>query len=143
MVRISRSWLSCGTMVWSTFQRTRRHFGTPDVMTTDGGPEFRGDFSQSGGYAGILQVDRRRRRTLSEREVRETREDLSRTSWQRDSKRKSCSRPMCWEDLLADEEIGEDSPQEFPHELLTDDPVDEVGLQELKPTPQRRPSDKA
>ena len=27
-----------------------------DVMITDGGPEFRGDFVQSGEYAGILQV---------------------------------------------------------------------------------------
>ena len=44
-------------MVWSTFQRSwRRYFGTPDVMITDGGPEFRGDFAQSGEYAGILQV---------------------------------------------------------------------------------------
>ena len=42
-------------LVWSTFQR-RRYFGTPDVMITDGGPEFRGDFAQSGEYAGILQV---------------------------------------------------------------------------------------
>ena len=25
-------------------------------MITDGGPEFRGDFAQSGEYAGILQV---------------------------------------------------------------------------------------
>ena len=39
-------------MVWSTFQRSwRRYFGTPDVMITDGGPEFRGDFAQSGEYA--------------------------------------------------------------------------------------------
>ena len=44
-------------MVWSTFQRSwRRYFGTPDVMITDGGPEFRGDFAQSGEYAGFLQV---------------------------------------------------------------------------------------
>ena len=44
-------------MVWSTFQRSwRRYFGTPDVMITDGGPEFRGDFAQSGKYAGILEV---------------------------------------------------------------------------------------
>ena len=36
-------------MVWSTFQPSwRRCFGTPDVMITDGGPEFRGDFAQSG-----------------------------------------------------------------------------------------------
>ena len=37
-------------LVWSTFQRSWR------VMITDGGPEFRGDFAQSGEYAGILQV---------------------------------------------------------------------------------------
>ena len=44
-------------MVWSTFQRSwRRYLGTPDVLITDGGPEFRGDFAQSGEYAGILQV---------------------------------------------------------------------------------------
>ena len=35
-------------MVWFTFQRSwRRFFGTPDVMVTDGGPKFRGDFAQS------------------------------------------------------------------------------------------------
>ena len=44
-------------MVWFTFQRSlRRYFGTPDVMITNGGPEFRGDFAHSGEYAGILQV---------------------------------------------------------------------------------------
>ena len=44
-------------LVWTTFQRSWRcYFGTPDVMITDGGLEFRGDFTQSGEYAGILQV---------------------------------------------------------------------------------------
>ena len=44
-------------LVWFTFQRSwRRYFGTPEVMITDGGPEIRGDFGQSGEYAGILQV---------------------------------------------------------------------------------------
>ena len=43
--------------VWSTFQRSWwKYFGTPDVRITDSGPEFRGDFAQSGEYAGILQV---------------------------------------------------------------------------------------
>ena len=53
-------------MVWSTFQRSwRRYFGTPDVIT-DGGAEFRGDFAQSGEYAGILRVIVDGRRTLAE-----------------------------------------------------------------------------
>ena len=48
---------STAAMVWSTFQRSwRRYFGTPDVMINDGGPEFRGDFAQSGKYAGTLQI---------------------------------------------------------------------------------------
>ena len=57
MARISRSLPSCAAMVWSIFQRSwRRYFSTPDVMITDGGPEFPGDFVHSEKYAGILQV---------------------------------------------------------------------------------------
>ena len=38
---------STSAEVWSTFQRSwRRYFGTPDVMITDGGLEFRGDFAR-------------------------------------------------------------------------------------------------
>ena len=44
-------------VVWSTFQRSwRRYFGTPHDIITDGGAECRGDFAQSGEYAGILQM---------------------------------------------------------------------------------------
>ena len=54
-------------LVWSTFQRSWRHyFGTPDVMSTDGGPEFRGDLAQSGEHAGIFAGSRRRGRALAE-----------------------------------------------------------------------------
>ena len=54
---ISRSLPSCAAMVWSIFQRSWcRYFSSPDVMITDGGPEFRGDFVHSEKYAGILQV---------------------------------------------------------------------------------------
>ena len=53
-------------MVWSTFQRSWwRYFGTPDVMI-DGGPEFRGDFAQSGVYARNSTGNCRRRCTLAE-----------------------------------------------------------------------------
>ena len=53
-------------MVWSTFQRSwRRFFGTPDVMITDGGPEFRGDFAQSGRVCWHSTGNCRRRCTLA------------------------------------------------------------------------------
>ena len=54
-------------MAWSTFQRSwRRYFGTPDVMITDGGPEFRGDFASILSLIEHSTCDCRRRCTLAE-----------------------------------------------------------------------------
>ena len=61
MTRISRMLPSCDKTGLPQLQwfgllcqvSWQRYFGTPHVRITDGGPEFRGDFAQSGEYAGI------------------------------------------------------------------------------------------
>ena len=134
-------------MVWSTFQRSwRRYFGTPDVMITDGGPEFPGDFAQSGEYAGIPQVivdaDAPWQNGKCERHGGLVKDLLAKGLE---------TEVVCTPDDLVDflAEIvslknrrgnrGGFTPYQvvigqnprFPHELLSDDAVDEVGMQEL------------
>ena len=127
-------------MVWSTFQRSwRRYLGTPDVMITDGGPEFRGDCAQSGEYAGIPQVivdadapwqNVKCERLLAkglETEVVFTPDDLEGLLAEIVSlKNRLGNRGGFTPYQLV---IGQ-NPR-VPHELLFDDAVDEVGMQEL------------
>ena len=134
-------------MVWSTFQRSwRRYFGTPDVMITDGGPEFRGDFAQSGEYAGILQVvvdaDAPWQNGKCERHGGLVKDLLA-----KGLETEVIFAPDDLEDLLAEivplrnrrGNRGGFTPYQLvigqnrrvPHELLSDDAVDEVGMQEL------------
>ena len=134
-------------MVWSTFQRSwRRYFGTPDVMITDGGPEFRGDFAQSGEYAGILQVvvdaDAPWQNGNCERHGGLVKDLLA-----KGLETEVVFTPDDLEDLLAEivslknrrGNRGGFTPYQLvigqnprvPHELLSDDAVDEVGMQEL------------
>ena len=135
------------SMVWSTFQRSwRRYFGTPDVMITDGGPEFRGDFAQSGEYAGILQVvvdaDAPWQNGKCERHGGLVKDLLA-----KGLETEVVFTPDDLEDLLAEivslknrrGNRGGFTPYQLvigqnprvPHELLSDDAVDEVGMQEL------------
>ena len=116
-------------MVWSTFQRSwRRYFGTPDVMITKGGPEFRGHFAQSGEYAGILQVvvdaDAPWQNGKCERHGGLVKDLLA-----KGLETGVVFTPDDLEDLLA--EIVSQNPR-VPHELLSDDAVDEAGMQELE-----------
>ena len=115
-------------------------------MITDGGPGFRGDFAQSGEYAGILQVivdadapwqngecerhgglDKDHLAKGLETEVVFTPDDLEGPLAEIVSlKNRRGNRGGFTPYQLV---IGQ-NPR-VPHELLTDDPVDEVGLQEL------------
>ena len=129
-------------MVWSTFQRSwRRYFGTPDATTTDGG-----DFAQSGEYAGILQVivdaDAPWQNGKCERYGGLVKDLLA-----KGLETEVVFTPDDLEDLLAEivslknrrGNRGRFAPYQLvigqnprvPHELLSDDPVDEVGLQKL------------
>ena len=133
--------------VWSTFQRSwRRYFATPNIMITDGGPQVRGDFAQSGEYAGILQVvvdaDAPWQNGKCERHGR-----LGKDLLAKGFETEVVFTPDDLEDLLAEIVslknrrgnrrgftpyqlvIGQNA--RVPHELLSDDAVDEVGMQEL------------
>ena len=106
-------------------------------MITDGGPEFRGDFAQSGEYAGILQV------IVDADAPWQNGKDLLAKGLETEV----VFTPDDLEDLLAEivslknrrGNRGGFTPYQLvigqnprvPHELLSDDPVDEVGLQEL------------
>ena len=141
----------------------RRYFGTPDVMITDGGPEFRGDFGQSGEYAGILQLivdaDAPWQNGKCERHGGLVKDLLA-----KGLETEVVFTPDDLEDLLAEivslknrrGNRGGFTPYQLvigqnprvPHELLSDDAVDEVGMQELAgtmptSTHQQKRSDKA
>ena len=119
---------------------------TPDVMITDGGPEFRGDFAQSGEYDGILQVvvdsDAPWQNGKCERHGGLVKDLLA-----KGLETEVVFTPDDLEDLLAEivslknrrGNRGGFTPYQLvigrnprvPHELLSDDAVDEVGMQEL------------
>ena len=104
---------------WS-WQRCAR---TPDVMITDGFPEFRGDFFfQSGEYDGILQVIVDADAPWQNGKYEKHGGCQSRIFWQRALRLKSLSRPTIWRiswQRSCRWRIGEGIRANVPHEFFT------------------------